>query len=185
MFKTAYKLGDEEILATFNKEDSMTVQSEAKDCDINVIMERYSKTGQLPQVTALQPLFADFTDITDYRSALETINAARDAFLLVPAHIRAQFGNDPTAFVNYASNPDNIDQLRKWGLANDNVPRDTTSALRRTTSTETQGDNDGTRSERPQNRRPDERQGTERNGPGNPSRTRLPEGERHDRVPEV
>lgn len=180
MFKTAYKLGDDKILATFNTEDSLTVQADAKDCDINIIMDRYTKTGQLPQVTALQPLFADFSEIADYRQALEAVNAAKEAFLTVPAAIRAQFGNDPTAFVNYATNPDNIEQMRKWGLANPAKPSDTRTSF----TTTNRSNEDGERPERSTNRRPDEQQGAERDRPSNQSRTRLPEGERNDRLSE-
>lgn len=156
MFKHAYTPDDSEKFATVNTEESLTVQADAKDCDINIIMERYSVTGQLPQVTALQPLFADFTDVTDYKGALDLIREAEEAFAQVPAKIRQQFGNNPQAFIDFAENPDNLETLRKWGLAN---PK--------------QEKINGERSERPVNAR----SGTQPDRPGNPGSAGLPDGE--------
>jgi len=102
--------------ATFNNEESMTQQSDAADCDINVIMKKYGATGMLPQVQ-MQAMQGDFSEADDFRSVQEKIKAANDAFAAVPAHIRKRFGNDPAEFIEFATNKDNLDELRKLGLA--------------------------------------------------------------------
>lgn len=175
MFKHAYTPDDSLDTATVNNEESLTVQSDAEECDINFIMKRYSVTGQLPQLNAIQPLFEDFTEVTDYRGALELIRDAKEAFLNVPAHIRAQFGNDPQAFINFAVNPENIDQMRKWGLANPAEKKDTTSV--NTTTGEIEN------GQRPEGHR-NARSGTQSDGSGNTRRQGLPEGTGDDRLHE-
>lgn len=103
--------------STANTEESMTQKGDAAEADINVIMKRYQPGAPLPQVTQ-QPIYGDFTEIGDYRSMVEKINAANEAFNQVPAHIRRRFGNDPQEFMNFVHNKDNLDELRKLGLAN-------------------------------------------------------------------
>lgn len=98
------------------RDDSLALQSQREDADINVIVKRFGVTGHLPQAS-IQPLFYDFNDVFDYRTALEAVRSAEEAFLRVPAEIRARFSNDPTSFVAFAENPANIEELRKMGLA--------------------------------------------------------------------
>lgn len=120
-FATAYMGHPKRQWATLNTEESMTNQSDANETNINLIVAKYLKTGMIPQVSKLQPLYGDFTQIGSYTDALETIRAAQDAFMEVPAKIREQFGNDPARFIEYVHDPKNIDQLRAWGLANPKI----------------------------------------------------------------
>lgn len=101
---------------TVNNEPSMTQESDAMETDINFIVKRFGVTGQLPQVN-MQPLYGDFTDVGDYRTAVERINAANTAFMGLPAETRKRFDNDPQKFVDFATNKDNLEELRKMGLA--------------------------------------------------------------------
>lgn len=102
--------------ATFNNEESMTQQSDRNNTDITLLMKKFLQTGQLPVVN-LQPMYGDFSQVEDYRDALDKVAAANQAFMEVPAEIRAKFGNDPTAFVDFATDPANVEELRKMGLA--------------------------------------------------------------------
>lgn len=159
-FKTAYHLGDDEILATFNTDESLTQQSDRAESDINLIVKKYGITGQIPQITGLQPLYGDFSGISDYRSMLDRVQAANDAFMQIPAHIRAEFDNDPQRFVEFARDEKNIDKLREWKLAN---PKEIDNG------------------ERP-NRQPDAGSGRQPHGPGDPGGTRLPERPGNDQL---
>lgn len=105
-----------ERFQTINTEDSLTQQSDAKECNINVIVKQFIKTGQIPQVQ-LQPLYGDFSEAGDYKTALDMVRAADEAWLLVPADVRKHFDQDPQAFIAYASDPKNLEQMRKWKLA--------------------------------------------------------------------
>lgn len=96
--------------------ESMTQQSDADECDINVIMKKYGPGGQLPQVIG-KPLYGDFSEALEYRDAVEMIRAADEAFQEIPAKIRARFNNDPQEFIEWATDPENLDEVRKAGLA--------------------------------------------------------------------
>jgi len=135
-FTTPYTHNRErsEFFATINNEESMTQQSDKDDADINIIMSRFQKSGQLPQVK-LEPLYADFTDTPDYRTAVEMIQQADEAFSMIPARIRAQFDNNPQEFIAYALNPakENREQMAKWGLTQPEQPPKVTLADLNTT----------------------------------------------------
>lgn len=99
------------------KDESLTNQADAVDADINVIVKRYVRTGVLP-VIERPPLDGDFSDsVTDYQSALALINRADDSFMSLSADVRKRFDNDPGAFVAFCSDPANLDEMRKMGLA--------------------------------------------------------------------
>lgn len=115
-----------EFYGTENMEPSLTQESDRNETDINVIMERFNRTGQLPQVQ-MEAMSGDFSDITDFRDALDRVQAAQAAFMEIPAKIRLQFNNDPAEFIAFAEDPKNIDKLRELGLAEkieikDNTP---------------------------------------------------------------
>lgn len=117
-FMTQYTVTDEwsKKFATDNREDSMTQQADANDADLNVIWTRYQQTGQIPGVT-MQPIYGDFSQIGDYRTALDMVEAAEEAFSTVPAHLRKKFNNDPAEFIAFATNPDNLAEMKQMGLA--------------------------------------------------------------------
>lgn len=97
---------------------SLTRQDQADECDINNIMAKYEATGYLPSVAGRAPVYVDFASVPDnMMDAMAHMHAATDAFMTLPASIRKEFDNDPAFFVDYASNPENLDQLREWGLA--------------------------------------------------------------------
>lgn len=98
-------------------EDASKAQQHAKEeCDINNIVRRFGVTGMLP-VAGRLPDYGDFTGINDYHTALESLRAADDVFMSLPSDIRSRFKNDPGEFVDFCSNPDNLPELRKLGLA--------------------------------------------------------------------
>lgn len=98
------------------KDESLTVQSQAEEADINTIVKRFGVTGMLPLVER-PPLNEDFTEVFDFRSAMDMILAAQRSFEGLDANVRKRFGNDPAEFVEFCGNPDNLDEMRKMGLA--------------------------------------------------------------------
>lgn len=92
------------------EDPSLTQQHMAEECDINYIVERFGVTGQLPEPPAHTPTYGDFTGISDYRQALDAVMAADDAFMALPAKIRARFDNDPALFVDFCSSTDPADR---------------------------------------------------------------------------
>lgn len=103
--------------------ESLTVQSHTEDADINVMIKKFLKTGQIPQSVRV-PEYGDYLGITDFRGALDAVLEAQDNFNQMPAEVRARFNNDPAEFHDFCMNPDNLPELRKMGLAVPEKPED-------------------------------------------------------------
>lgn len=147
-FRTAYSWTrkQSEAFATINTEESLTQQSDALDLDINIIMSRFGQTGQLPNV--VEPgKYGDFSNAPTFREAQDIIHQANEMFGQIPAKIRKQFDNDPAQFLDFVNNPDNIEELRKMGLAAPEPPKvptgDQDEINRYTQRTERYDDNTG------------------------------------------
>ncbi|QXP07881.1 MAG: internal scaffolding protein [Arizlama microvirus] len=106
----------ERVSLKFTK-PSRTKQAHKDECDINLIVPRYSKTGLVTHLNRASPSFADVTSFGDYAESLQTVVMAQDSFMQLPATLRARFGNDPAQFVSFCSNPANKDELISLGLA--------------------------------------------------------------------
>jgi len=96
-------------------DDSLAQQHAKDESDINTIVRRFGLTGELPQGVRM-PQYGDFTDATDYHTALNAVRAADEAFLKLPAHIRTRFNNDAGAFVDFCSDDNNRAEAEKLGL---------------------------------------------------------------------
>jgi phage internal scaffolding protein len=97
-------------------QDPSLAQQHMKDeCDINVIVERFGVTGQLP-VAPLEPTYGDFSGVNDYHSALNAIRSSEEAFMALPAKIRAKFDHDPNALLEFLQNETNRDEAIELGL---------------------------------------------------------------------
>ncbi len=96
-------------------EESRTRQSEAAACNINNIMARYEKTGVLP-LQGREGFFADVSEMGDYRQAMDQVERGQQAFMLLPAGVRARFANDAAQFLDFVSDPANRDEMREMGL---------------------------------------------------------------------
>lgn len=99
------------------KDPSLAVQSEKEQADINVIVARALATGQAPQhVSGL--LTGDLTEIpSDLQGMFALVDEARASFLSIRPDIRQKFGNDPVEFARFVSDPANLEECRKLGLA--------------------------------------------------------------------
>lgn len=96
--------------------DPSLAQQHMKDeCDINVIVERFGVTGQLPQAP-LSPQYGDYSGVTDYHSALNAINATMDDFMALPAKLRVRFDHDPVKLLEFIENEANRSEAISLGL---------------------------------------------------------------------
>ena len=97
------------------KDPSLAQQHMKDECDINVLVERFGVTGQLPK-TPLEPSYGDFSGVSDYHTALNAIKAADTAFMGLPAQLRAKFDHDPNALLQFLQNEQNRDEAIMLGL---------------------------------------------------------------------
>lgn len=97
-------------------DDSLAVQSQKEEADINVIVRRFGVTGMLPVIQVPEALTGDVEEF-DLMTANAVLIEARQSFLSLDADVRARFNNDPMRFVAFAIDEKNIEELRKLGLA--------------------------------------------------------------------
>lgn len=110
------KEASRECAVDFSMARDRTQQSHAAETDINGIVKRFKVTGAVPQGVRV-PTYGDFTGVSDFRSAMDAIVAAEKSFAAMPAAVRSRFGNDPATFVEFCSDPKNLPEMRKFGLA--------------------------------------------------------------------
>lgn len=100
--------------------ETLTQQQFKEDCDVNLIMEKYMKTGMMPQSVA--PLLeGDFSNLPSYAEALQTVIDAQDMFMEIPAKIRQRFDNNPQELMNFLADESNTEEAIKLGLKNPKV----------------------------------------------------------------
>lgn len=111
------------------KEPSMTKQSFKDECDINNIVRRFEATQSWDHVSdkLKQGYFDDLPSGLDLHMAYNILQQSEEAFMALPAAVRAQFENDPVKFVDAFNNPTEEQQAKfiELGLAVDNRPKDT------------------------------------------------------------
>lgn len=97
---------------------SLTRQEFADDCDINVILAQYERTGVINHYSSTTPEYLDLTEFPDdLQGSLLLMKEAEKAFMRLPAIVRKEFDNDAVQFVEFAHDPHNLPQMREWGLA--------------------------------------------------------------------
>lgn len=103
-------------VTTLNKEPSLTEQHHKDSCDVNKIVARFMKTGLMTNVRKEQPMYGDFTNITDYHTARLRIQEAEESFMTLPAQLRARFENDPGKLIDFLSDSNNRSEAVGLGL---------------------------------------------------------------------
>jgi phage internal scaffolding protein len=96
-------------------DSTMAQQQFREECDINTIMERFGRTGELIAPVRM-PQYGDFDGVNDYHSAMNAIVEAQSAFESLPAKVRARFSNDPAEFLEFCFNEENRDEAIRLGL---------------------------------------------------------------------
>lgn len=92
---------------------SLTKASFKDQCDVNLILKGYSKTGLLRQVQG-----ASFMSVpsVDFHEAMNIITEAEQGFAELPAKIRRRFNNDPAALLSFMEDDRNYDEALSLGL---------------------------------------------------------------------
>lgn len=96
---------------------SLTKQAMLAECDINGIMKRFEKTGIITHLAKREAYFADVSSVPDFATAIKVVEDAERMFMSLPAQVRKEFENDPVKYVEFCSNPANIDRMRELGIA--------------------------------------------------------------------
>lgn len=97
-------------------DSSLTQQQFKEESDINTIVDRFMKTGHLPEPASM-PQYIDYEGVFDFQSAMNVVRQADENFMRMDAKVRARFHNSPQEFLEFFANPDNADEAVRLGLA--------------------------------------------------------------------
>ena len=100
---------------------SMTRQEHKEECDINSILARYERTGELPP--GRQPRYVHCDSMT-YQESLAVVQQANEAFHELPARIRDMYSNNPTLFLEAfdRKDPELVEAALKYGVIKERTP---------------------------------------------------------------
>jgi len=96
---------------------SMTKQSLADESNINMIMDRYTKTGIIDHVATYGAHYSEMPTLHDFHEAMTLVTEAQQMFEELPAQTRSDFKNDPAEFLDFVTNPENEAAMIEMGLA--------------------------------------------------------------------
>lgn len=108
--------GSHKVVLDSGSEPSRTKQSMKQECDINVIMGRYLKTGQIDHLNVHGPNYG-FASSQTFQECMEIVRTAEQMFADLPSETRARFQNRPGAFLDFVQDPKNVPEMVRMGLA--------------------------------------------------------------------
>ncbi len=91
-------------------------QAMRDECDVNLIMAKFVKTGFIEHVSSGVPSYVDMSEVTDYRTAIEHVRSVEEYFLGLPAEVRRRFDNDTVTFMEYLESGASEEDLKALGL---------------------------------------------------------------------
>lgn len=94
----------------------LTVQADRNEVDINRIVARVEKGLAVP-VFHGEPFYGDVSELGGLQEAMIKVRESEELFMQYPADVREKFKNDPIEFVNFLSDPENLEQVIEMGLA--------------------------------------------------------------------
>lgn len=103
------------------EDESLTVQADKDSCDINVIMKNYTPGALIPQIIR-PPIQGEYLNIKTMQEAMDLLNKGNKSFMTLSSKDRARFEYDPAKFVDFCSDPENLPELRRMGLAPEPPP---------------------------------------------------------------
>lgn len=101
---------------TVNNEPSMTQQQFKDDCDVNVIMDKFLKTGTITHLRREPGAYLNLLEMPDYQQSLQTVINAQNSFMELDADVRLKFDNDPGKFLEWLGDPSKEQEHVAMGL---------------------------------------------------------------------
>lgn len=98
-----------------SKDERLTVQAQANECDINTIVKRMEK-GMLLNTNQNEGVFQDVSEYSDLADAIIKVQNANAEFMKLPADLRARFENDPVQLVEFLEDGNNRKEAEELGL---------------------------------------------------------------------
>lgn len=117
-FRTAYERCEHKGIEF--TEPTMAQQSFKDECDVNNIIDRYTRTGVVPDylTQTAEGVYGDFSDVGDFTDMQNKLIQAQASFDALPSEVRRRFDDDPAKLIAFVRNKDNYDEAVKLGIVN-------------------------------------------------------------------
>jgi hypothetical protein len=106
---------DRKLISTVDTGPGLTEQSHKDQCDINLILADYTKTGFIAHAKQNQGTYDDVSAV-DFQTAMVTVANVKSLFEGLPSQVRKEFQHDPTYFLKYVQDPANAKMLEQRGI---------------------------------------------------------------------
>lgn len=117
-----------DAVAFVSAKPTMTQQQFKDEADINRLVDRFLRTGEVPPVDG-RAMYGDFIDVPDgYQAALNAVIEAQAGFDALPSKTRQRFNNDPAELLSFLQDPKNLDEAVELGLLEKPVPAEPVQA---------------------------------------------------------
>ena len=113
---------------SFPPHEGMTQPEFKADCDINTIISRY-EAAQAPLPISDISHYLDYSQVTDYQTAMQSVAAIGDYFDSLPATVRKRFANDPSELLAFLDQPQNRSEAEILGLVSPSLSSKGTQAI--------------------------------------------------------
>lgn len=135
-FRTVYNSPHLRVQRSFISDDitdpytmDLTKQHFAAQCDVNNIVKAHPdldpnsfSDASVANLLSDPELYGEFDTGETFQSALDVVNRAREQFNTLPAELRKRFSYDPYEFLSYVNNPNNAEEMKKFGLLKEDIP---------------------------------------------------------------
>lgn len=115
-FRNAYERSSKPGI-TFEK-PSLTQQHFKDECDINLIIKRFTKNDLALMAMMSDMQYGDYSTPVDFHEAMNIVIRAQEQFEALPSSVRDKFDNDPAKMLDFVSKKENIEESVKLGLLN-------------------------------------------------------------------
>lgn len=105
----------EQLRFNLDEFPSRTQQSFKKQCDVNQIIARFQKTGELNHVRDGASVYMECTQI-DFQDCMDRIVRAEEHFMSLPSKVRERFGNSVSNLLDFMSDEKNFEEAKALGL---------------------------------------------------------------------
>lgn len=105
------------VSKSFKNSKILTKQHFKDECNINRIVKSHLRGNVDDHVNLSKPQYGDFSDPIDYQNAMNMVIHANEQFDALGSDVRKKFDNDPSKFLHFCSDENNIDEMVAMGLA--------------------------------------------------------------------
>ena len=95
-----------------NDEPSMTHQSFADECDVNLIIAKYANTGVIDHVRQGEGQYLDVSEAADFQTLQNNMKAIATAWEMLPDELKAEF-DGPQDWIESSADEDRIRDIAK------------------------------------------------------------------------